>query len=73
VFRRQLAALGLCVALTGSQPGCARQLSNQEFAVIAVYVGLVAGAAVLATRKPATSRGPEPSPSLTPWERSTPQ
>jgi hypothetical protein len=60
MVRRQLVGFGLCVALVGSQPACAhRQLTNQQFALIVVYVGLVAAAIALSAPTPTTIL-PEP-------------
>jgi hypothetical protein len=47
MLKRWIAGFGLCAALLGAQPGCAHQMTNSEFALGAVTVGLVVGAAVL--------------------------
>jgi hypothetical protein len=72
MLKRRIAGLGLCAALLGPQPGCAHQMTNGDFAVGAVVVGLLVGGLVLGRvtdhcKGPATcSRPSEASdPSLT--------
>lgn len=74
----RIAGLGLCAALLGAQPGCAHQMTNRDFAVEAVVIGLVVGSLVLASvtdhcKGPATCSHPSESsdPRLT-TRRGTP-
>ena len=46
-MKRRIAGLGLCAALLGAQPGCAHQMTNRDFALGAVAIGLVVGSLVL--------------------------
>jgi general stress protein CsbA len=60
--------VGLALATALASSGCAhRQLTNQEFAVGAVFVALAAGVIVLGHREPDCSRGCPMAP-----ERSAP-
>jgi hypothetical protein len=40
---RRLLGFGLCAALAGAQPGCARQLTNSEVALGVTYAAMFAG------------------------------
>lgn len=67
MLTRWIAGLGLCAALFGTQPGCAHQMTNGEFAAGAIVIGMVVGGMALSAatdhcKGPATcTRAPAPS------------